>query len=120
MIIRKNITLYMNYLLQLAPFKFSNFYLILGDSNFKLALEEQEEALLVLEALEADAIETQSAKKLVDLMSDDKDNPLGRIMARINELVRGEHCTTASRKRKLLKLNRLERQFRLQFCPFVL
>ncbi|WP_348236153.1 hypothetical protein [Vibrio parahaemolyticus] len=56
-----------------------------GDPNFKLALEEQEEALLVLEALEADAIETQSAKKLVDLMSDDKDNPLGRIMARIND-----------------------------------
>lgn len=56
-----------------------------ADPNFKLALEEQEEALVVLEALEADAIETQSAKKLVDLMSDDKDNPLGRIMARINE-----------------------------------
>ncbi|WP_210456048.1 hypothetical protein [Vibrio crassostreae] len=56
-----------------------------ADPNFKLALEEQEEALVVLEALEADAIEAQSAKKLVDLMSDDKDNPLGRIMARINE-----------------------------------
>ncbi|HIF9221912.1 TPA: hypothetical protein ACX6QD_003431 [Photobacterium damselae] len=56
-----------------------------ADPNFKLALEEQEEALVVLEALEADAIETQSAKKLVDLMSDDKDNPLGQIMARINE-----------------------------------
>ncbi|MCD9474230.1 hypothetical protein [Photobacterium phosphoreum] len=56
-----------------------------ADPNFKLALEEQEEALVVLEALEADAIETQSAKKLVDLMSNDKDNPLGRIMARINE-----------------------------------
>ncbi|MDP2514930.1 hypothetical protein Q8W17_09260 [Photobacterium damselae subsp. piscicida] len=55
------------------------------DPNFILALEEQEEALVVLEALEADAIETQSAKKLVDLMSDHKDNPLGRIMARINE-----------------------------------
>ncbi|MCG9561132.1 hypothetical protein L1D28_05675 [Vibrio chagasii] len=56
-----------------------------ANPNFKLALEEQEEALIVLEALEADAIETQSAKKLVNLMSDDKDNPLGRIMARINE-----------------------------------
>ncbi|WP_255209312.1 hypothetical protein [Vibrio halioticoli] len=56
-----------------------------ANPNFKFALEEQEGALIVLEALKADAIETQSAKKLVDLMSDDKDNPLGRIMVRINE-----------------------------------
>ncbi|MHA2938939.1 hypothetical protein ACXJY6_11685 [Vibrio sp. RC27] len=53
--------------------------------NFKLALKEQEEAVIVLEALEADAIEAQCAKKLVSLLSDDKDNPLGRIIARINE-----------------------------------
>ncbi|CAH6852668.1 conserved hypothetical protein [Vibrio chagasii] len=56
-----------------------------ADPNYKLALEEQEQALLVLKALERDAIETQSAKKLIDLMSDDTDNPLGQIMARINE-----------------------------------
>ncbi len=56
-----------------------------AEPNFKLALEEQEEALVVLEVLEADAIETQSTKKLVDLMSDDKDNPLGRIILRIKE-----------------------------------
>lgn len=56
-----------------------------ANPNFNLALEEQEEALVVLEALEVEAIQTQSAKKLVDLMSDDQDNPLGRIMARINE-----------------------------------
>ncbi len=55
------------------------------DSNFKLALKEQEEALIVLEALKADSIETQSAKKLVSLLSNDKDNPLTRIVARINE-----------------------------------
>ncbi|WP_210455660.1 hypothetical protein [Vibrio crassostreae] len=53
--------------------------------NFKLALEEQEEALLLLRALETNAIETLSAKKLVDLMSSDDDNPLGRIIVRINE-----------------------------------
>ncbi|MEZ8453214.1 hypothetical protein AB6C66_20665 [Vibrio splendidus] len=56
-----------------------------SDSNFKLALEEQEEALLVLKALEVDAIETRSTKKLLDLMSDDPNNPLARIMVRINE-----------------------------------
>ncbi|MDH5923673.1 hypothetical protein L8R85_21830 [Vibrio splendidus] len=56
-----------------------------ANSAFRLALEEQEEALLVLKALEADAIETQSIKKLVDLMSSDEDNPLKRIMVRLNE-----------------------------------
>lgn len=55
------------------------------DPNFKLALKEQEEALIVLEALKADAIEAQSARKLVSLLSNDKDNPLARIVARINE-----------------------------------
>ncbi|MCG9542303.1 hypothetical protein L1D37_00765 [Vibrio sp. Isolate33] len=55
------------------------------DPNYKFALEEQEQALLVLKALENDASETQSAKKLVDLLSSDDDNPLGPIMARINE-----------------------------------
>ncbi|ENP8449382.1 hypothetical protein HYO28_03995 [Vibrio parahaemolyticus] len=55
------------------------------DPNFKLALKEQEEALIVLEALKAEAIETQSTKKLVSLLSNDKDNPLARIVARINE-----------------------------------
>ncbi|WP_261886150.1 hypothetical protein [Vibrio pomeroyi] len=55
------------------------------DPNFKFALEEQEEALLVLEALEADAIETHRAKKLVDIISDDMDNPFRRIAARIND-----------------------------------
>ncbi len=56
-----------------------------ANPNFDLALEEQKEALVVLEALEVEAIQTQSAKKLVDIMSDDQDNPLGQIMARINE-----------------------------------
>lgn len=55
------------------------------DPNFKLALKEQEEALIVLEALKTEAIETQSTKKLVSLLSNDKDNPLARIVARINE-----------------------------------
>ncbi|PTP74925.1 hypothetical protein [Vibrio splendidus] len=55
------------------------------DHNFQLALEEQEVGLLVLEALESDAIKTQSTKKLIDLISDDSDNPLGRIIALINE-----------------------------------
>ncbi|WP_454440804.1 hypothetical protein [Vibrio bathopelagicus] len=53
--------------------------------NFALALEEQKEALVVLEALKIEAIKIQSAKKLVDIMSDDQDNPLARIMARLNE-----------------------------------
>lgn len=52
---------------------------------FQLALKEQEEALIVLEVLEADAIETQSAKKIVSLLSNDPNNPLGRLMVRINE-----------------------------------
>ena len=53
--------------------------------NFALALEEQKEALVVLEALKIEAIKTQSAKKLVDIMSDEQDNPLARIMVRLNE-----------------------------------
>ncbi|MCG9602231.1 hypothetical protein L1D16_15565 [Vibrio sp. Isolate31] len=53
--------------------------------SFDLALEEQKEALVLLEALEVEAIQTQSAKKLVDIMSDDQDNPLGLIMARLKE-----------------------------------
>lgn len=55
------------------------------DSNYNLALDEQEEALLVLELLEVDAIMAQRAKKLVDLLSDNPDNPIGSIMTRINE-----------------------------------
>ncbi len=58
-----------------------------ANRNFDLALEEQKEAMVLLEALEVEAIKTQSAKKLVDLMSDDQDNPLGRIMARINDQI---------------------------------
>ncbi|CAH8188867.1 conserved hypothetical protein [Vibrio aestuarianus] len=57
----------------------------LENPSFSVALAEQEEALLVLEALEVSAIETQSAKKLVSLLSNDKNNPLSRILARINE-----------------------------------
>lgn len=54
--------------------------------GFRLALKEQEEALIVLAALETDAIETLGAKKLVSLLSsDDQNNPLGRIIEQINE-----------------------------------
>ncbi|MGL1289594.1 hypothetical protein ACSTJS_04375 [Vibrio parahaemolyticus] len=53
--------------------------------SFNVALVEQEEALVVLEALEASAIQAKSTKKLVSLLSDDPDNPLSRILARINE-----------------------------------
>ncbi|EOA8958859.1 hypothetical protein ACIMS1_004555 [Vibrio harveyi] len=41
--------------------------------------------MVILEALKDEAIKSQSAKKLVDIVSDDQDNPLGRIIARINE-----------------------------------
>ncbi|MDC5806393.1 hypothetical protein OPW04_24440 [Vibrio europaeus] len=65
--------------------------------NFDLALEEQKEALIVLEALKVESIKTQSAKKLVDIMSDDQDNPLARIMARINEqMLIGKHPKTVA------------------------
>ncbi|MCV5366421.1 hypothetical protein OFB70_31125, partial [Escherichia coli] len=49
-----------------------------------LALKEQEEALIVLEALEADAIKFQGEKKLVSLFSDDLNNPLYKVIERIN------------------------------------
>jgi hypothetical protein len=55
------------------------------NSNFSLALEEQKEALVILEALEIEATKAQSAKKLVDIMSDDQNNPLAQIMARLND-----------------------------------
>ncbi|HIC1962717.1 TPA: hypothetical protein ACW0R8_002353, partial [Klebsiella pneumoniae] len=53
--------------------------------RFMLALKEQEEALIVLEALETDAIKAQGEKKLVSLISDDQNNPLCRVIERINE-----------------------------------
>ncbi|ELR64535.1 hypothetical protein C942_02348 [Photobacterium marinum] len=53
--------------------------------SFKLALKEQEEALIVFEALECKAVDALNAKKLVSLLSEDKDNPLGKILERINE-----------------------------------
>lgn len=56
-----------------------------SNPNYNQALEEQEQALIVLKALENDALETQSVKKLVDLMSCDDDNPLRRIMVSIKE-----------------------------------
>lgn len=56
-----------------------------ANPSFKLALKEQEEALIVFEALESKAVDTLNAKKLVSLLSEDKDNPLGKILERINE-----------------------------------
>ncbi|WP_274009313.1 hypothetical protein [Vibrio parahaemolyticus] len=53
--------------------------------SFKLALNEQEEALIVFEALESKAVDALNAKKLVSLLSEDKYNPLGKIIERINE-----------------------------------
>ncbi|MEZ3312517.1 hypothetical protein AB9L90_23595, partial [Escherichia coli] len=53
--------------------------------GFMLALKEQEEALIVLEALEADAIKVQGEKKLVSLFSDDLNNPLYKVIERINK-----------------------------------
>ncbi|MEZ8794834.1 hypothetical protein AB6D86_23490 [Vibrio splendidus] len=52
---------------------------------FKLALREQEEAVIVLEALEEKAIDSLNTKKLVSLLAKDLDNPLGKIIERMNE-----------------------------------
>ncbi|WP_305846024.1 hypothetical protein [Photobacterium kishitanii] len=55
------------------------------DPSFELALKEQEEALIVLEAFESKAIDSLKPKKLISLLSKDKDNPLARIIERVNE-----------------------------------
>nr|WP_176453912.1 hypothetical protein [Aliivibrio wodanis]VVV06172.1 hypothetical protein AW0309160_03656 [Aliivibrio wodanis]VVV06182.1 hypothetical protein AW0309160_03666 [Aliivibrio wodanis]VVV06797.1 hypothetical protein AW0309160_04291 [Aliivibrio wodanis]VVV06848.1 hypothetical protein AW0309160_04342 [Aliivibrio wodanis]VVV06949.1 hypothetical protein AW0309160_04443 [Aliivibrio wodanis] len=55
------------------------------DPSFELALKEQEEAQIVLEAFESKAIDSLKPKKLVSLFSEDKDNPLARIIERVNE-----------------------------------
>ncbi|MEX5784809.1 hypothetical protein AB6H31_16390 [Enterobacter hormaechei] len=59
--------------------------LTIVNPGFMLALKEQEEALIVLEALEADAIKVQGEKKLVSLFSDDLNNPLYKVIERINK-----------------------------------
>ncbi len=59
--------------------------LTIVNPSFMLALKEQEEALIVLEALEADAIKVQGEKKLVSLFSDDLNNPLYKVIERINK-----------------------------------
>ncbi|HFZ5874207.1 TPA: hypothetical protein ACILGH_004479, partial [Escherichia coli] len=59
--------------------------LTIVNPGFMLALKEQEEALIVLEALEADAINVQGEKKLVSLFSDDLNNPLYKVIERINK-----------------------------------
>ncbi len=55
------------------------------DPSFELALKEQEEALIVLEAFESKTIDSLKPKKLISLLSKDKDNPLARIIERVNE-----------------------------------
>lgn len=53
--------------------------------GFKLALQEHEDALIVLENLANKSLESLKPKRLVSLLSEDEMNPLGRIIARINE-----------------------------------
>ncbi|WP_039984571.1 hypothetical protein [Vibrio owensii] len=80
--------------------------------NFALALEEQKEALVVLEALKIEAIKTQSAKELVDIMSDEQDNPLARIMVRLNEqMLIGKSPKTLA-DLFFIEQKRLERNFK--------
>ncbi|EFI5641742.1 hypothetical protein GW230_22840, partial [Escherichia coli] len=69
--------------------------LTIVNPGFMLALKEQEEALIVLEALEADAIKVQGEKKLVSLFSDDLNNPLYKVIERINkQMLIGKTPTT--------------------------
>ncbi|MDH0433917.1 hypothetical protein N7366_11725 [Aeromonas caviae] len=53
------------------------------DSSFELALSEQREALLLLEAFQANVIKSFSDRKIVSLISQDKSNPLASIVNRI-------------------------------------
>ena len=53
------------------------------DKSFNLALTEQHEALLLLEAFQANVIKSFSDRKIVSLLSQDKSNPLASIVNRI-------------------------------------
>lgn len=55
------------------------------DNSYQLALSEQEEALIVFEAFKDQVITSLQDKKLVSLLSDDKDNPLRSIVQRITD-----------------------------------
>ncbi|MGR6861506.1 hypothetical protein ACU5EH_15025 [Aliivibrio salmonicida] len=54
------------------------------DQSYELALKEQEEALIVLKAFEEKAITSLKERDLISLLSNDKSNPLIRILERVN------------------------------------
>ena len=53
------------------------------DNSFNLALTEQREALLLLEAFQANVIKSFSDREIVSLLSQDKSNPLASIVNRV-------------------------------------
>lgn len=53
------------------------------DSSFKLALEEQRKALTVLEGFQQQAYTSLKDRRIVSLLSKDKDNPLAKIVEQI-------------------------------------
>ncbi|WP_319784193.1 hypothetical protein [Oceanisphaera sp. IT1-181] len=55
------------------------------DKAYKLSYKEQLEALIMLEAFQSKVIVSMKDKKLVSLLSTDKENPLGKIISRITE-----------------------------------
>ncbi|WP_318453696.1 hypothetical protein [Photobacterium leiognathi] len=56
-----------------------------ADPSFELALKEQREALIVLEGFQQQAYTSLKDRRIVPLLSKDKDNPLAKIVERIEE-----------------------------------